>query len=322
MSSLLAKVLVATDPRRNPAAGLFWRAASDLGRSLGNMCSGLSSLFQSSPEVPYQSYSNVPAPSQLKYSTMPHRSVPDYAHCISADLAKLREKHSAQQKLVNEIRMQIDSHERIDLCQLDREIRDFQDEIDGCQSLESAILKQRDAYCAEGMLRNVFIHGFSQLSLSRQIRKLRKRRSTLVAKQDDLKALVSKRKTFDFSAKRHLLKTQEEELNALWKRCLSQEAKLDSFNWQMGAIVGRIADTTRRLNCQIDKYNTLSRYEAELNAASNAYERRMVHKKCEADFGSGSVGRLLSGVMSQIRELSALYNKQVRQAERQAARCC
>jgi len=318
MSSLFAKVLVATDPRMNPAAGLFWSATSDLGRSLGNVCSGLASLFESSPEpvdVPYQNYATVPTRPPLEYAKMPHRKVPDYTHCIRANIASLREKFNAQQKVVDETRQQIDSHERIDLQQLDREIQEIQNEIIKCQLSEDDLSKQSDAYCSEGMLRNVFVHGLSQVSLAYRIRELREGKAALIAKQDELKALVGKRNAFDFSAKKRLLETQEDELNSIRKRCLCQEAKIDSLSQQMQGFIDRLADTTSRLNIEIDKVNTLSRYEAELNAAVNAYERRLVHKKCEEEFGNSSVGRLHGRVMLRIRELSSLYDKQIRQAE-------
>lgn len=125
MSGVIAKVLVDIDPKTNPAAGLFWRAASDLGRMVGD---GLSALFESSPEPTYiqcRSCSNALEPRPRRYSVVSRRNVPDFAHCIRSDLAKLREKHSAQQKIVNETRAQIDFHERIDLCKLDREINEL-----------------------------------------------------------------------------------------------------------------------------------------------------------------------------------------------------
>ena len=321
MSSLLAKVLVATDPRINPAADLFGRAASDLGRSLGNVCSGIASLFESSPEqisLPYQSYSTAPARPPLECSTMPHRDVPDFLHFIRADISRLRERHSAQQKAFDATRQLIESHERIDLRQLEREIGELQDEIDECLSSEADLVRESNAYCEEGMLRNVFVHGLTQISLSHRIREVRKRKAALIAKQDALRELVEKRSAFDFAAKKHLLETQEEELDAIWQRCLGQESRLERLDRQMQDFVDRIADTTSRLNRQIDKCNALNRYEAELNVAANAYERRLVHKKCEAEFGDGSVGRLRSRVMSRIKALSSLYDKQVRQGESHA----
>ena len=307
MSSLFAKVLVATSPRMNPAAGMFWRATSDLGRSLGSVCSGIASLFESSPEpidVPYQSYATVSPPPPLEYAKMPHREVPDFTRCVRANIASLCAKHSAQQEVVDETRRQIDSHERIDLQQLDREIKELQNEIDKCQSSEDDLSRQSDAYCSEGMLRNVFVYGLAQISLSHRIRELREKKATLIAKQDELKALVDKRNAFDFSAKKLLLEAQEDELNSIRKHCLSQEEKLGSLSRQMQGFIDRLADTTSRLNSQIDRCNTLSRYEAELNAAGNAYRRRLVHKKCEEEFGDGSVRRLRGRVMLRIRELS------------------
>ncbi len=318
MGDLFAKVLVAADSRRNPAAGMFYRAASDLGGLIGKIGSSLCSSGESpSPQIypSCQSHSAVPAQRPLYYSTMRHRDVPDFTRCISAAVARLREQYGAQQKAVSATRMEIDSHERIDLRQLGREIKELQGEIDRCRTSESALVRQRGAYRAEGVLRNVFVHGFSQLSLLCQVRELRKGESSLAARQAALKELVDKRNSFDFSAKKRLLETQEGELNAIWQRWLSQWERLDYFNRQMKSFIDPIVDTARRLNCLIDRYNALSRYEAELNAARNAYERRLVHKKCEAAFGDGSVGRLLGRVVPQIRGVSSLYDMQVRQAE-------
>ena len=321
MSDIFAKMIVAADSRRNPAAGLFYRAASDFGRLLGDACSGLFSLCESSSSpisYPEPIRYAKPSPSPLHYATMSHRSVPDYTRCIRDDVARLCGEYRAQEKVINETRERIESHERIDLRQLDSEIKQLQNEIDRCQSSEKSIIELRGQYRAEGMVRNVFVHGLRQCFLSRKVRKLREEKTTLMARQDALKSLADMRNAFDFSAERHLLNMQEEELSTILQRWRGQVAKFDSFSLQMRSFVDRIVDTTRRLNCQIDKYNTLSRYEAELNAASGAYGRRLVHKKCEAEFGSGSVGRLQNRVVAHIRSLSSLYDKQVCQAERHA----
>ena len=124
--------------------------------------------------------------------------------------------------------------------------------------------------------------------------------------------------SFDFAQARAVLRTQEEELNAIGQDYKRQKGILDGFNRQMKSYVDQVSDTTRRLNIEIDRYNTLSMYEAKLNASANAYERRLVHQECGASFGDGSVGRLRNRVLSKIRELSARYDNQMRQAENHA----
>lgn len=206
------------------------------------------------------------------------------------------------------------SHERIDLEALGREINVLQDEIDKCQSSEDDLLQQRRGYREEGLLRNVFVHGLAQHSLSSQINQLREKRNSLTAKQSERNALIAKRNSFDFEAQRDLLKRQEEKLTAIGRDYRRQRDRLDGFDSAMEGCVARLSDKVRRLNVEIGKYNSLSRYEALLNAASNAYERRRVHQDCEAKFGDGRVGVLRNRVLSRIRSMSASCDKQARQA--------
>lgn len=345
---MLLEMLVGFDRRRNPAAGLLYSAASDfgrslgsLGRSLGNLCAEIASTCDApstSSQSPTSSYASSavrkqlmaitadgrfvdvsgaterPAPAALNYTKMQFRTVPDYAGSVRAAVAELVKKYNTQKRIVMETKAQIDSHERIDLEALGREINVLQDEIDKCQSSEDDLLQQRRGYREEGLLRNVFVHGLAQHSLSSQINQLREKRNSLTAKQSERNALIAKRNSFDFEAQRDLLKRQEEKLTAIGRDYRRQRDRLDGFDSAMEGCVARLSDKVRRLNVEIGKYNSLSRYEALLNAASNAYERRRVHQDCEAKFGDGRVGVLRNRVLSRIRSMSASCDKQARQA--------
>ena len=348
MSDIFLKMLVAYDRRRNPAAGLLYSATSDfgrslgsLGRSLGNLCAGIASACDT-PSTPSTSLtsscasravrkplmaitadgrfvdvsgaSERPAPVALNYTKMQFRTVPDYAESVRAAVAELAKKYNAQEKTVRDIKTQIDSHERIDQEALGCEINGLQVEIDECQSTEDDLLRQRQSYREEGLLRNVLIHGLAQHALSSQIGQLREKRNLLAAKQSERKALIAQRNSFEFEMQRDLLKRQEEKLTAIGRDYRRQKARLDGFDLAMEGCVASLSDKARRLNVEIGKYNSLSRYEAQLNAASNAYERRRVHQECEANFGDGRVGVLRNRVLSRIRSMSASYDKQVRQA--------
>lgn len=335
MANPLLTMLVACDRRRNPAMGLFERAASDFGKALGSLCTSIGDLCESSSTPSYGSSdvrkpsmaasargssvdvsgaSKRPAPVALKYTKMQFRTVPDYAGSVRAAVGELEKKYKAQQHVVMEIKSQIDSHERIDLEALGREIRGFQDEIDKCRSSEDDLLRQRRSYREEGLLRSVFVHGLAMHSLSRQIRRLREKQGLLKTNQSERKALIDERNSFDFKAQRELLGKQEEKLSAIGRKYLMLKDRLVGFDSAMGWCVARMSDTARRLNAEIGKYNSLSRYEAQLNAASNSYERYLVHQECEANFGDGRVRDLRSKVLSRIRSLSASYDRQVRQA--------
>jgi len=79
---MITELLVATDPRVNPAAALFGRAASDLGRSLGALCAGIFSIFETQQTSAPQRYSPPSTPRAhkdvaLNYKKLPHRRIPD-----------------------------------------------------------------------------------------------------------------------------------------------------------------------------------------------------------------------------------------------------
>ena len=345
---MLLEMLVGFDRRRNPAAGLLYSAASDfgrslgsLGRSLGNLCTEIASACDT-PSTPSPSptsscassavrkplmamtadgrfvgvsgASERPASAPLNYTKMQFRTVPDYAGSVRAAVAELAKKYKAQERVVRDAKDLIDSHERIDLEAQGHEIGALQDEIDKCQSTEADLLRQRQSYREEGLLRNVFVHGLAQHSLSSQINQLREKRNSLAAKQSERNALIAKRNSFDFKAQRDLLKRQQETLMAIGLEYRRQKDKLDGFDSAMECYVASLSDKARRLNVEIEKYNSLSCYEARLNAASNAYERRRVHQDCEAKLGDGRVGALRNRVLSRLRSMSASYDKQVRRA--------
>ena len=345
---MLLEMLVGFDRRRNPAAGLLYSAASDfgrslgsLGRSLGNLCAEIASSCDTpstpspSPTSSYASYATSkpllaltasgevvdvsgtsvrPSRAGLNYSKMKPRTIPDYAGSVRSAVAELGKKYKAQQLAVREIKARIESHERINLDDLNREINELQVEIDNCLSSEDELLRQRQSYREEGLLRNVFVHGLAQHSLSSQIGQLREKRESLVTKQSELQALIAKRNSFDFAAQEGLLKKQEEKLNGIKQDYQRQKERLDGFDLEIQGCIARLSDTTRRLNGEIGKYNALSRYEAMLNAASSRDAKRRVHQECEANFGDGRVGLLRNRVLSRIRRLSVSYDKQVRQA--------
>ena len=318
---LLAMVLTACDTRKNPAAKQVANQFSNACDAFGDLARSLCESSSPPTSVSYQptNRASVPhLPASLKYSKMRHRQVPDFSEGIRTVVAELHRKYKAQQRDVEENKRQITLHEGINLEKLNCEIQELQDEIEKFQSSEDALRQQRKDYRAEGLLRNVCVHGVAQYSLSRQIGKLREKMAASVAKQEAARALVDQRKSFDFAQAREALRVQDEELNAIGQDYKKQKDFLDDFNRQMKSFVDQVSDTARRLNMEIDRYNTLSLYEAKLNASANAYERRLVHQECEASFGDGSVGRLRSRVLSKIRELSARYDKQTRQAENHA----
>ena len=318
---LLAMVLTACDTRKNPAAKLVANQFSKTCDAFGDLARSLCESSSPPSSVSYQPTNRAPVPhvpAALKYSKMRHRQVTDFSEGIRTVVARLQRKYEAQRRVVEENKKQIALHEGIDLEKLNCEIQGLQDEIEKFQSSEDALRQQRKDYRAEGLLRNVCVHGVAQYSLSRQIRKLREKKSACVVKQEAAQALVERRMSFDFAQARDVLRKQDEELNAIEQDYKRQKDILDDFIRQMKSYVDQLSDTTRRLNSEVDRYNTLSMYEAKLNASANAYERRLVHQECEASFGDGSVGRLRNRVLSKIRELSARYDKQTRQAENHA----
>ena len=344
---MLLEMLVGFDRRRNPAAGLLYSAASDfgrslgsLGRSLGNLCAEIASSCDTpstpspSPTSSYASYATSkpllaltasgevvdvsgtsvrPSRAGLNYSKMKPRTIPDYAGSVRSAVAELGKKYKAQQLAVREIKARIESHERINLDDLNREINELQVEIDNCLSSEDELLRQRQSYREEGLLRNVFVHGLAQHSLSSQIGQLREKRNSLTFKQSERKALIAKRNSFDFEAQRDLLKRQGEKLAEIGRDYQRQKGGLDEFDSAMEGCIARLSDKARRLNVEIEKYKSLSRYVTRLNAAANAYERRRVHQECEANFGDGRVGLLCNRMRSKIRSMTASYDQQVRQ---------
>jgi len=86
----------------------------------------------------------------------------------------------------------------------------------------------------------------------------------------------------------------------------------------MKGYVDRIADVARLLNSEIDRYNILSQYAVELDAAYSSYDRMRVHRACEETFGDGAVGKLCAQSRSRIRKLSERYNEQIRLANMRA----
>lgn len=352
MANPLLMMLVACDRRRNPAIGLVGRAASDFGRALGGLCTSIGNLCESSPSpapspMPKSSYaqsavrkplmavsasdrivdvsgaSERPAPAALNYTKMQFRTVPDYAGSVRAVVAELVKKYNAQKRIVMETKAQIDSHERIDLEALGREISALQDEIDKCQSTEDDLLQQRRGYREEGLLRYVFVHGLSVHSLSLKVGQLREKRESFATKLSELKALVAKRNSFDFAAAKLAVESTEANLESVHQDYWREKNRLDDFDRQMKRFMDPLSDTTNCLNLEIDKYNALNEYAARLDAIPSvasdaAYRRHLVHQECEAEFGDGRVGQMRSRVLVRIRKLIGRYDNLVRQAKNHA----
>lgn len=62
----------------------------------------------------------------------------------------------------------------------------------------------------------------------------------------------------------------------------------------------RLKSELANLNAEIARAN---RFEEELSSASNSYERAMVHKECEAKFGTGSPKQVVNDRRGKIRSL-------------------
>ena len=357
MSDILLKMLIGFDRRRNPAAGLFYSAASDfrrslgsLGHSLANLCGEIVSAACDSPSTPSPSSASSYAPhatskprsvalasgGSVDVSGGPVRSstatlnyemqipqVPDFAKNLRSAVDKQCEKYNAQKNAINSMKAEIDSCERIDLEKLDREIMELQVEIDRCQSSASDFLRRRQEYRAEGMLLNVFVHGIAQRSLAKQIAQLHERAASLTAKQDGLRKMIDRRNAFDFEAAKGAVESMKGKLETILRDYWREKNRLDGIDRQMKHFMGPLSDTTNCLNLEIDKYNALSQYAARLDAIPSAasdaaYRRRLVHQECEAEFGDGRVGQLRSRVLTRIRKLAGRYDNLVRQAKNHA----
>jgi len=254
----------------------------------------------------------------LKYATMRHRTMPDFASSIRSGVVSLHEACVRQQRVIDDVKSQIAAQEGVDLKKLGREIQSLQVAIDNCNCSESAFSEQRRSYRAEGMTRCLAVHGIALLILSRKIKKVRREKSGLADRRYRLQEIVDRRNSFDFAERNDLLKRHEAEMDSLRKRYLEERGRLESFNRKMSGVVSRLSEAVERLNSEVDKYNVLSRYNAELSAARDKYARFKVHRECEARFGSGAVGSLRSGVLSQIKRLNACCDDLSRKAEAQA----
>ena len=133
-----------------------------------------------------------------------------------------------------------------------------------------------------------------------EVEQLRCKLESLASQQRELTAdlagpqeALARYRTFDYmqtQAKLHLIPTEQQRLQALianlTPRQQAAEAELCPLQAQILALDGE----RRLLANQISKAGQLV---AQLEAASNGFERKQVHQACEAEFGSGNPGQVI-----------------------------